>query len=108
MIVVSYASKQLAECCTKFELAQERWGSTDAQALIELIADIEALDNATDLVDFYGDIVMQDEVLSVEFSPNCSARLKPSGRKVAKLADGTIAWDLVRRLIILEIMETAA
>lgn len=106
MIVISYASRELARRCTKLELAQEWLGPTNAQALVDLIADVEALENARALIAFYHPEVQAGNSLSITFSPQWKAVLKPTGPKVLRTAGDEPAWEQVRRLILVDVQES--
>lgn len=105
MIVISYRSRELAHRCTKLETAQQWLGPTNAQALVDLIADAEAFENAQALIDFYDAKIQEDHSFLVGFSPQCEAVLMPIGSKMLRTAGGTPAWEQVRRLMLIEIRE---
>lgn len=105
MVVISYKSRELADCCTKLEHAQQSLGLEDAQALIELIADAEALENSQALIDFYSAEILSVLSISIQFSANRKALLEPVGKKIPQTADGGAAWDQIRRLKLVEIKE---
>jgi hypothetical protein len=103
VIVISYRSRELAHRCTKLEIAQQWLGPTDAQALIDLIADAEALENAQALIDFYDAEVHEGDSLLVAFSPQCKAVLVPIGSEIRRTAGGAPDWQQVRRLMLVEL-----
>lgn len=105
MIVISYCTREFAHRCTKLEIAQKWLGPINAQALIDLIADAEALENAQALIDFYGAKIEEGGFLLIRFSPQFKATLKPIGPKMPRTAGGTPAWELVRRLMLVEVEE---
>jgi len=105
VIVISYRSRELAHRCTKFEIAQQWLGPTNAQALIDLIADAEALENAQALIDFYDASVHEGDSLEVAFSPQWKAVLMPIGPKVPRAIGGGPAWEQVRRLMLVDVVE---
>jgi hypothetical protein len=106
MIVISYSSRELAHRCTKLELAQQWLGSTNAQALVDLIADAEALEHTQALIEFYDAKVREGDSLVVAFSPQCKAVLVPIGSKIARTACGVPAWEKVRRLMLVDVEES--
>jgi hypothetical protein len=105
VIVISYPSRELAHRCTKLDVAQQWLGPTDAQALIDLIADAEALENAQELMDFYRAETREGDTLLVLFSPRCGAVFMPIGSKLPRNADGALAWERVRRLMLVNVEE---
>jgi len=86
-------------------MAQEWLGPTNAQALVDLIADAEALENTQTLIEFYDAKVGEDDSLLVAFSPQCWAVLVPIGPKIARTAGGAPAWEKVRRLMLVDVKE---
>lgn len=105
MIVISYRSRELAHRCTKLEIAQQWLGPTNAQALIDLIADAEALENAQALIDFYDAIIGDGDCLLVRFCPQREAVFMPIGPKIARIAGGAPAWEQIRRLMLVNVGE---
>jgi putative transposase len=95
VIVISYRSRELAHRCTKLEVAQQWLGPTNAQALIDLIADAEALENARALIDFYDAKIHEGDSLSVGFSPQCKAVLTPIGLLAERGI--IVSYETVRR-----------
>jgi hypothetical protein len=105
VIVISYRNRELAHRCTKLDIAQQWLGPTNAQALIDLIADSEALETAQALLDFYDAKIHEGDSLLVGFSPQCKAVLMPIGPKIQRTAGGAPAWEQVRRLILVAVKE---
>lgn len=105
VIIISYQSRELADRCTKLEFAQQWLGTTNAQALIDLIADAEALDNVAELINYYSAIVNQSNSVLVQFSPKYKVVLKPIGPKIERTASGVPVWEKVRRLMLFDIEE---
>jgi hypothetical protein len=105
MLVISYANRALAHCCTKLEVAQETLGSAEAQALIDLIADAEAFENVAELIEFYDAEVMSGDSLAVPFSPSRNAILEPVGKKIPRSENGKPMWEQIRRLKLVNIQE---
>ena len=104
MIVVSYGSRQLADQCTKLEVAQERFGPTDAQALVDLMAELEAFENVADMISFREAAVESDR-LTVAFSPKFQAVFKSVDPKVARDVNDRPSWEQVRRILLVDIKE---
>ena len=85
--------------------SRKKWlGPAEAQALVDLIADGEALEKRAELIDFYQAEVLQGDCLSVAFSPNRRALLQAAGRRLPRV-DGNCAWEQVRRLMLVDIQE---
>lgn len=105
MIVISYRSRELAHSCTKLDMAQHWLGPTNAQALIDLIADAEALENAQALIDFHNAKVLEDNSLSIALSPKCEVVLMPIGPEIRQARHGAPVWKNIRRLMLIEVKE---
>lgn len=105
MLVISYQSRELADRCTKLEMAQQWLGPTQAQALVDMIADLEACKNARELIDLRGTVAIDGNSIRVDFSPNYFALLRPVGENVPPIENGTRDWDKVRRLMLADIAE---
>ena len=105
MLVISYGSRELAHRCTKLELAQEWLGPADAQALVDLIADAEAMESAAALIEFYEADISENDSLSIVFSPRYRALLEPIGHKVPRGDGKKPMWAQVRRLLLVNVLE---
>jgi hypothetical protein len=105
MLVVSYGTRDLAHRCTKLELAQAWLGATDAQALIDLIAEIESFENAAELLEFRDGQVGEGDSLRVDFSPRYRALLIPVGKNIPRAKDGCLALEEIHRLLLSDIVE---
>lgn len=104
MLVVSYSSHEWADRCNKLEVAQEWIGPTDAHALIQTIADFEALQNAAELIEFLDAKVDDAGCVMIDFSRKHRIVLRPiDGQPVD--GDGLSNWSQVRRLQLIEIVE---
>lgn len=104
MLVVSYESRELADRCTKLEVAQAWLGATEAQALIDLIADLEAFPNADEAMTYWGATADGQALIMLDFSRRHRAILRPLG-DVPNDADGTPDWAQVRRLMLAAVVE---
>lgn len=104
MLVVSYSSREWADRCNKLEVAQEWIGPTEAQALIQMIADLEACQNAGEMIEFVEAMVDDAGCIMIDFSRRHRAILEPAIGQGAG-ANGVPEWSLVRRLILAEIVE---
>jgi hypothetical protein len=99
VLVISYGSRELARLCSKHELALATYGASDGSALLELIAEAEALETVADLIAFRGAIVAEKkDSLSVDISPNYRATFILAGDEVPRSQEGEPIWEQVRRL----------
>ena len=98
MLVVSYQSRELADRCTKLEAAQQWLGATEAQALIDLIADLEAFSNADEAINFWAATIDGGGLLMIDFSRKHRAILRPLG-------NAPFHWAQVRRLMLVDVVE---
>lgn len=98
MLVVSYESRELADRCTKLEAAQQWLGATEAQALVDLIADLEAFSNADEAINFWAATVDGEALLMIDFSRKHRAVLRPLGNP-------PFDWHHVRRLMLVDVVE---
>lgn len=104
MLVVSYSSHEWADRCCKLEVAQEWIGPTDAQALIQTIADLEAFQNAAEVIAFFEARIDDAGCVMIDFSRRHRLALKPIvGQPVD--GNGLSDWSQVRRLQLIEIVE---
>lgn len=105
MIVISYASRELLNSCTKIEVAQDWLGAVEAQALIDLIADAEAMEHAEAFITFYFADCHAGGLFSVSLGPRRLVFFGPATQTFAKMADGQPNWTQIRRLQLKQIQE---
>lgn len=105
MLVVSFHTPELRNRCTKLQHTQEWIGPTEAQALVQTIADIEACQNAAEMIDFLGANVDPQGCIVVDFSRKHRAILRSAVAPTPLDANGDPAWAQVRRLMLTEIVE---
>jgi hypothetical protein len=93
-------------CCT-FELAERRFGTMHAQELISLIADVEALDKAEELINFFdGRLrIAEDDQICLQLGTNYQMTFYTVGKKFTKNEQGRVVWSSVTRLKLLDIRE---
>ena len=104
MIVLSFDDEQLHDICTDLGRAERLYGRVEAEALIMLIADALALENAEDLIDLHGGIIFPDsDSLHVAIGADYRAALVPVGNRFRRSADGRVRWDTVTRLKLVEV-----
>jgi hypothetical protein len=97
-LIVSYATKALRESCVKREQADEAFGPSAAQSLFRMLADVEAAENASEVLSLYEGAVeiAEGDSLSINFAPECHAKFDPVDvkRKGCDVRD----WAQVQRL----------
>jgi hypothetical protein len=104
-LIVSFETEQLQRTCYSLAVAEVEYGAVHAQALITLIADIEAFDNACELIDFFG-LHSDDQVgdsLSLAIGSEYRTTLVAVGKKYQRDAGGRLNWSSVRRLKLVDI-----
>jgi len=107
-VIVSFETEQLQRTCYALGVAEAEYGAVHAQALITLIADIEAFDNAYELIDFFGlhsDNQLGDS-LSLAIGSEYRATLVAVGKKYQPDAGGRLNWSRVTRLKLVNITES--
>lgn len=105
MITVSFHDPVLHDICTDLNRAEEQYGRVEAQALVTLISDAHALENAQQLIDLHaGEIfVLDDDSLQAVIGVDCRAALVAVGTKFRRSDDGRIRWDSVTRLKLVQV-----
>ena len=105
MIIISFDSKSLHDSCVTLAAAEDLLGSTHASALISLISDVEAFENAAELIDFLGNQVKvcSDDSLFVVIGSDYRAKLVVAGTRFARDIDGRVIWATVARLKLVDI-----
>lgn len=86
-------------------MAEQCLGAHAAQPLIVLLADIEAFDNAGELIDVFGKDanLVGNNSLSLPIGPTLRAGFCAVGAKIAHLGDGKLDWTTVQRLKLVDI-----
>lgn len=105
MIVLSFDTPELRDRCTKLQTAQAWIGPVEAQALVQMIADIEALQNADEMIAFFGATVDAQGCIMIDFSRKHRATLKSTLQDTPLDPGGIPVWPQVRRLLLTEIVE---
>lgn len=105
MITVSFQDPLLHDICTDLDRAENQYGRVEAQALVTLISDAHALENAQELIDLHaGEIfVLEDDILQVVISADYRAALVAVGTRFSRSEDGRVRWDSVTRLKLVEV-----
>lgn len=106
MIVISYGSRRLLDCCSSALAAEEALGPAYAPAVLSLIAEAEALETAAELLRLYGNSakVEMDDSLLVAVGANCSVRFTVVGAQNRRDGAGRVVWDSVQRLKLVAIV----
>lgn len=104
-MIVSYETTELQQACFALELAEEQYGTIHAQALIALIADIEAFANAGELADFWGSdmLSVDNDALSLPVGADYQAIFAAVGTRYSRDVEGRAIWTSVTRLKLLAI-----
>jgi hypothetical protein len=105
-LIISFGTRNLLECCSNLAAAEQRLGSAHAQALVSLIADAAAFDNADDLTKFLAPAAQVDEhdSLFLEIGSDYRARFVAVGAKLVRDAGGRVDWTSVQRLKLMDIL----
>lgn len=84
-------------------MAEQRLGSARAQALVSLIADAEAFQNANELIEFFGSEAHVSENGSISLAIGSDYRVEfvAAGVRFVRYADGRVDWTSVQRLKVL-------
>jgi hypothetical protein len=108
VLIVSFHTRELLERCSSLEKAELLHGAAAAQALIGVLADIEALDNCGELMDLFGEDakIVKDNMISLNFGSDHFATFIAVGAKLVHLRDGNLDWRLVKRLKLIEIKDS--
>jgi hypothetical protein len=104
-LIVSYDTTALQQACYVLEHAEQQYGAVHAQALIALIADVEAFDNGAELIDFWNEelVITNDDSLLLPVGADYRATLTAVGSRYQRDADGRVVWSSVTRLKLLAI-----
>jgi len=105
LIILSFQDSRLHDICTDLDRAERHYGRVEAQALVTLISDAHALENAQELIDLHeGEIfVLDDDSLLVLISADYRAAFIAVGTRFARSDDGRIRWNSVTRLKLVEV-----
>lgn len=105
MIVISYGSAALRDCCASTLTAEQELGQAHAAAVLGLIADAEALETAADLLQFYGEsATVETDSLLIAVGAKCAVRFVTVGTRVIRDNSGRICWNSVQRLKLVAIV----
>lgn len=105
MLVISFKTQELRDTCHTLENAENRYGSLHAAALVEVLADAEALDNAADFIALYrgsGCVVVGDSI-SLKIGSEYVLSWIALGVGLQRTVEGEIVWSSVTRLKLMTI-----
>lgn len=105
MLNVSFRTKELKLICTRIEEAQSRLGSQSAAELHELLAEAESFLQAVELIEFRDGKILKGDSFSCSFGAHYRAAFKAVGDDLPYEEDGSIAWEQVRRIMLIEISQ---
>ena len=89
--------------CASLELAEAELGSSRAQEIITVIADVEATSTAQELIDLYGSHAGTcDDMLSIQAGENFHLLFLPVGKKATSVCGRGIDWRQVDRLKLMD------
>jgi hypothetical protein len=105
MLIISFDNAELKRSCCDNAVAEAAYGTLNARALFTALADAEAMESAADLIDFFGNevVVQQDSSLMLSFGSDLCAKLIPVGTKFKRADDGSVNWETVRYLKLIQI-----
>lgn len=104
-MIVSFETRDLYECCCRVDIAEQRLGALHAQALATLIADVEAFDNAADLINFFDSdaCITEDDSLFLPIGSDYRAKFVVAGTRFQRHGTGRVDWTSVHRLKLTDI-----
>ena len=105
-MIVSFGSRRLRELCSYLHEAYRWLGITHGQALIRLISDIEALQNADELLKYFGPAaspITERDMIIIEIGTKYKGEFLALGAKIRRDADERIEWSSVHRVKLIEI-----
>jgi len=99
-LIVSFQTKELLDLCSNKETAEKQLGPIVAQALITMLADIEALDNVSQVMDLYRNDaeICDDGSLVIAIATDCSAVFVPVGANLPDFDHGKPDLLQIQRL----------
>lgn len=109
-MIVSFGTTRLKEICLVLSEAEVALGTVNAKALVSIIADIEAHQNAEEMLDFMDGIVQVkgNDTLEISLGSNYYVVLVPVGIRFQRGNDGQVIWHTVERLKVTAIGECDA
>lgn len=104
MITLSFEDQMVHDACTDLDLAERLYGRVEAEDLVTLFSDALALENAQELIDLHGGIIIDgNDSLHVPIGADHRAALVPVGTRFNRSDDGRALWATVTRLKLVEV-----
>jgi len=104
LITLSFEDQLVHDACTDLDRAERLYGRVEAEDLVTLISDALALENARELIDLHGGIIIEgDNSLHVPIGADYRATLVPVGTRFNRSENGRVLWETVTRLKLVEI-----
>jgi hypothetical protein len=104
LITLSFEDQLLHDACTDLGRAERLYGRVEAEDLVTLISDALALENARELIDLHGGIIIQgNDSLHVPIGADYHAAIVPVGTRFGRSDDGRVVWETVTRLKLVEV-----
>lgn len=103
MLNVSYNTKKLMALSTRIEVAQAQLGPGPAAELHELLAEAESFMTVDELIEFRDGEISDGDSLSFSFGTQYRATFKAVGEELPREVNGSVAWEQVRRIMLIEI-----
>lgn len=102
---VSFNSDWLRDVSCNIEIAAEKYGNHVAQALVALIAEAEAAENASEWHEILGmDVTISKDSFEIVFGNAYNARFVEAVPSKRFKDDGSVDWSHVSRLKLMSIM----
>jgi hypothetical protein len=104
-LIISFDTRELRECCSRLEIAEQRLGSAHAQALVSLIADAEAFENANELIEFFEPEanVTENDLVSIAIGSDYYVAFVAVGVRFVRDANDRMDWTSVQRLKVVDL-----
>ena len=99
-MVISFETNVLQNCCCEYAAAEAAYGHIDGAALLTMIADIEAMTKASEVIELFGSgaILPDHSSILLDFGSNLRAKFVPVGMRYESDDAGRVKWQTVSRL----------
>jgi hypothetical protein len=99
-LIISFKTKELRQACSSLLAAEKLLGRADAQRLIAVLSDIEAMETADELLQIFGAItrIAVDNSIELAVGAHHRATFVAAGVRFRVGVDGVPDWTTVRRL----------
>jgi hypothetical protein len=99
VVIVSFNTQSLRDCCTTLERAEAAMGAAHAQELMTLLSDAEAVDTAAEFMQLYAPNVGVDgDSISLPIGTRYRVSFVAIGSRPVRNPDGGLNWGALRRL----------